>query len=181
MKFGGGLQVELDRLARDFEQQANDFPSKRARVIGKIGTELEAEVQKRVPVENGFVNRGGSGEDGYYRGYKNLIKVKDRRPRGTIRDAQVRHIGSGGGYVAIRPREGIAPQNSGSRRDSYRLVTGALEVGHGTTGSTEATNQFVVGRYFYRQLQGKNVRVAEEIAKKHLDALRQELVEEMNR
>lgn len=161
MKFGGGLQVELDRLARDFEQLANDFPSKRARVIGAIGSELETEVQKRVPVE---------------RGHK-----KYRRPSGTIRDAQVRHIGSGGGYVAIRPREGTAPQNSGNRRDSYKLITGALEVGHGTAGSKSGENQFVVGRYFYRQLQGKNVRVAEEIAKKHLDALRQELVEEMNR
>lgn len=150
MQFRNGFELEFNRLSRDFERVADEFPDRRRKMLAEIGAEIEADVQRRVPQETGRY---------------------PRRPSGTIRAAQKSAIGSGGGYVAIRPMTGSAPQHSGSRRDRYGTITGALEVGHGKRGGG-----YVVGRFFYRSAQPN----AEQIAMRHLTALKNDLVRELS-
>lgn len=153
---GVGFQVELDRLARDFLQAAEQFPEKRRRMMDRIGAELEESVRKNVPVESS--------------------RDRFRRPPGTIRAGQEKKLGSGGGYVAIRPAKGDAPQMSGRRRDRYGTITQALEDGH-RVKLARGGSKFVSGRLFYRTAK----RDAERIAMKHLNELKREIEEELSR
>lgn len=151
-----GFQVELDRLARDFQQTADKFPERRRQMLERIGAELEESVRKNIPVESS--------------------RDRFRRPTGTIRAGQEKRIGTGGGYVAIRPVKGDAPQLSGRRRDRYGTITQALEDGH-SVKLARGGSKFVSGRLFYRTAK----RDAERIAMKHLNEMKREIEEELSR
>ena len=151
-----GFQVELDRLARDFQQAADKFPERRRQMLERIGAELGDAVRKNVPTESS--------------------RDRFRRPPGTIRAGQETKLGSGGGYVAIRPAKGDAPQRVGRRRDRYGTITQALEDGHHVK-LVRGGSKFVSGRLFYRTAR----KSADQIAQKHLDALKREIEEELIR
>lgn len=112
---------QLNILAERFDASAQAFPEIRRAVLEKAGQELRRSVRRGV---------SGSG-----------VKV---------RYWQELHMGSGGGYSAVRPRA----------KESYRgyavgYITNAINSGHKTRGGGGR----VPGQYFYQRAEPDAVRL----------------------
>lgn len=176
-------EASANKLLERFDKTLRDFPDKRRRMLGRLGSELEEILRNNIPVENG--TRGSAD------GRATSARVyTPRRPPGTVRRSQWRFIGDGGGYVAIRPDDKPLPRRLkngatvGGRmpNDSGRVVMKALEGGHprprGLSRPDEvaAAGGWVMGAYPYRTTRAR----AQSVAKKHFNQLVQEIKTEMS-
>ena len=92
---------------------------------------------------------------------------------GKIRRWQVKHVGTGGGYAAVRPVGGI------TGRDSPGAITNYLENGHKIrpAGKTKSRLNvaYVDGRHFYQESQStveaEAIKLAEAFAERLADMI----------
>lgn len=92
---------------------------------------------------------------------------------GKIRRWQVKHVGTGGGYAAVRPVGGI------TGRDSPGAITNYLENGHKIrpAGKTKSRLNvaYVDGRHFYQEsrptVEAEAIKLAEAFAERLADMI----------
>lgn len=94
----------LNELFSRMEEAAKDFPEQKAELLNELGDELQQEVAGQV-VASG-INDGS----------------------GKVRGWQIVAVGSGRGYVAVRPKGEKTGGTTG--RDSEGAITNYLEHGH---------------------------------------------------
>ena len=136
------------RELRELDEKLSDLlkrmPEKRRGLHERLGTEAKALVDSAI---------GGEG---------------------TVQGWQEKHIGSRGGYAAIRPKKGYVSTKKG-KTYAYGYITNALENGHRTRGPsgtakrhrlTRAEHVSVSGKHFYSaartNLETKALKLAEE-------------------
>lgn len=121
--------VKIEGIARGFEEILREFPARRRELHKRVGAAIEREL-------GGEIDRSLSDSGG------------------RVKRWQVAHIGTGGGYAAIRP----ARWNEGgdTRADSAGAITNYLEHGHrirppggGKGYRPRIKMAFVSGRHFY--------------------------------
>lgn len=125
----------LDKLLHSLEELLNRFPDKKQAVLNKLGDDLLRRVRGEI---------GGTGK---------------------VAGWQVPHMGSGGGYVAVRAKENTYQVTKSGKRYAVGYITNAFEDGHkirkhqGGKGYRSRVNVAAVpGRWSYdavrRQLAG---------------------------
>lgn len=136
------IRVEgLDAIISKLEESPEVFREARARKLETIGEELLGRVQSRI---------GGTGD---------------------ISSRQEYRIGSGKGYVAVRPKAKDYLVSAGGRRYATGAVTNAIEGGHAIRGSSGAAKSKyrprirvarVTGKYMYQNTESDAERLAGE-------------------
>lgn len=133
----------LNELDRQFQSLLDDFPQKRRIYHQKLAVEMKRVVQTHI---------AGSLNDSH----------------GKIRSWQEEHVGSGGGYAAVRPVSGKTGANSPG------AITNYLENGHkirppsgqNTKYHARIKVPYVNGRHFYQsastQVEAKAISLAED-------------------
>lgn len=91
---------DLDRLLDSWDRLLRDFPALKRQLLEDLGEELRSAVRGEI---------GGSG---------------------TVQGWQERYIGSGGGYVAVRPKADTYKVTAKGKRYAVGHVTNAIEPGH---------------------------------------------------
>ncbi len=94
----------IDYLIESLNQLVKQFPMEKRSVLEHLGQELLANVRSEI---------GGSGK---------------------VAGWQAPHMGSGGGYVAVRPRAKTYQTTKGGKRYAVGYITNAIEGGHRTGG-----------------------------------------------
>jgi len=145
------MSVELDNLDRflkDFDDLIKKVPQKRRELHEKIADLLKSEVDSNI---SGSVNDN----------------------RGKIKGWQEKHVGSGGGYAAVRP---ISTPKGVPSAKSPGAITNYLEVGHKIRKPSGKSKKyrarikvsFVDGRWFYKKtrenIESKIIALIEDFA-----------------
>lgn len=94
----------LDRITQSWDTLTKRFQSEKREKLREIGQRALGEVQQNI---------GGTGK---------------------VAGWQAPHMGSGGGYVAVRPRAKTYQTTKGGKRYAVGYVTNAIEGGHRTGG-----------------------------------------------
>lgn len=94
----------FDRLAQSWDNLTKRFQSEKREKLREVGQRALGEVQRNI---------GGTGK---------------------VAGWQAPHMGSGGGYVAVRPRAKTYQTTKGGKRYAVGYVTNAIEGGHRTGG-----------------------------------------------
>lgn len=127
-----GIGTEsLDRLMESWDHLLNQFPGDKRAFLEQLGPELLERVRTAI---------GGSGK---------------------VRGWQAVHMGSGGGYVAVRPKKETYEVTRGGKRYAVGYITNAIEGGHkhgGPRGGSGPNYRYrpryhtpaVPGKYFYQ-------------------------------
>lgn len=90
----------IDRLLQSWDQLLKEFPSMKSDLLEKLGQQMLSDVRQQI---------GG---------------------RGNVAGWQERHVGSGRGYVAVRPKADTYKTTQGGKRYAVGHVTNAIENGH---------------------------------------------------
>ena len=128
---GGANTACIDRLLESLNNLLQEFPEKKQAVLDKLGNELLKQVRTAI---------GGSGK---------------------VQGWQAVHMGSGGGYVAVRPKKKTYEVTRGGKRYAVGYITNAIEGGHkhgGPRGGSGRNYRYrpryhtpaVPGKYFYQ-------------------------------
>ncbi len=132
---GGAPNVKiegLDRIAKSWDKLLKEFPAKRREFLERMGQQLLADVRREI---------GGEGK---------------------VAGWQEKHMGSRGGYVAIRAAAKTYQTTMGGKRYAVGYVTNAIENGHrvrtpavrGAKGyRSRAEKAAVPGRWFYQTVR----------------------------
>ena len=138
----------LDKLTRALEDVGKDAPQMQRRVHEQLGEELQRTVQTKV------------------------YTVLTRRT-GKVGRWQVKYIGSGGGYAAVRPAEAPAGPNGAGAVTNY-IVSGhvkrvsrfwsAKQTRRTRTLRAKASGNWVSGRDFYAASRAEAPRLLERAA-----------------
>ena len=96
--------ADLDRLLVSWDALLKEFPKIKRSVLDDLGKELQRRLKTEI---------GGTGK---------------------VAGWQAPHMGSGGGYVAVRPRAKTYQTTKGGKRYAVGYVTNAIEGGHRTGG-----------------------------------------------
>ena len=91
---------DLDRLMESWDKLLKEFPAKRREFLERMGRQLLADVRREI---------GGEGK---------------------VARWQQAHMGSGGGYVAVRPKAKTYKTTPGGKKYAVGYVTNAIEGGH---------------------------------------------------
>lgn len=136
------IRVEgLDAIISKLEDSPEVFREVRVQELETIGHELLGRVQARI---------GGTG---------------------NISSRQEYRVGSGKGYVAVRPKAKDYLVSAGGRRYATGAVTNAIEGGHAIRGSSSAAKSKyrprirvarVTGKYMYQNTESDAERLAGE-------------------
>lgn len=94
----------FDRLTQSWDNLTKRFQSEKKEKLREVGQKALGEVQRNI---------GGTGK---------------------VSGWQAPHMGSGGGYVAVRPRAKTYQTTKGGKRYAVGYVTNAIEGGHRTGG-----------------------------------------------
>lgn len=144
----------LEELDRRFEQALKDLPGARREMHERIAQAVKGEVQSAIST-SGMKHSGGD-----------------------VPGWQEDHVGSGGGYAAVRPEKGVGP--SGKAADGPGAITNYLEGGHKIRPPTgrakrpqrgRAKTLHVKGYHFYATTSTR----AEAIALAEADKFAQEI------
>lgn len=122
---------DFDRLTRSWDKLLKQFPEKKAEVLCRAGDEILARVQSRI---------GGTGK---------------------VKGWQAAHMGSKGGYVAVRAKKETYQETKSGERYAVGYITNAIEGGHrhgGPRGSSNPKYKYrprnktaaVPGKHFYQ-------------------------------
>ena len=149
------VEVEgLDQIEKSWAELLKRFPAERRRVLEQVGQKLLAQVRQEI---------GGEGKVAGWQGI---------------------HMGSGGGYVAIRARAKEYQTTKSGKRYEVGYVTNSVEGGHRTGGRRPGEKApgyryrprlhmpAVPGRWFYDKVRGQ----VDGITEKELDQLRTVIV-----
>lgn len=150
-----GATVEtkgLDRLLQSWDALLKQFPERKRRLLERVGQDLLRDVR---------ANLGGSGK---------------------VAGWQEPHMGSGGGYVAVRPKAKTYQTTKSGKQYAVGHITNAIEGGHkhgGPRGSSGPGYHYrprfhtpaVPGRWFYKETRENLAAMS--------DAELQELVQEI--
>ena len=98
----------LDRLLKSWEQLLKEFPEAKRQALEQMGRDLLLNVQEEI---------GGSGK---------------------VAGWQAPHLGSGGGYVAIRAKANEYQTTKSGKRYAVGLIANAIEGGHRHGGPRES-------------------------------------------
>ena len=147
----------LDKLEKSWGDLLKRFPEEKRRVLEEIGTELLSRVRREI---------GGEGK---------------------VSGWQEAHMGSGGGYVAIRAKAKTYQTTKNGNRYAVGYVTNAIEGGHRTGGQRPGPKAdgyryrpryqkaAVPGKWFYeavrRQMDGLTQKKLDELMKLIVDGL----------
>ena len=138
----------LDGLEKEFQKLLSEFPEKRAALVQKVGGEIKALLDSEI---------GGIGK---------------------VQRWQVVHIGSRGGYAAVRPMG--SSEGAGSGKNSPGAITNYIENGHRTRqpggGAKYYKPQIKVARVPGRKFYEKTATGAQSIAIREAEAWVQELM-----
>lgn len=110
--------IQTDRIGAAFDKILQEFPERRRELHERVGRAVQRELQQQI---------ASSG-------------INDSS--GRVRRWQVVHVGSGGGYAAVRPEKGT------TGADSPGAITNYLEGGH-RIASPRLRVSYVSGYYFY--------------------------------
>ena len=116
----------LDKLMASWDALVEQFPEAKRQLLASIGPEMLARVRQEI---------GGTGK---VAGWQELYR------------------GSGGGYVAVRPRANQYQRTQGGKQYAVGYVTAAIEGGHRVAGPRGGSGYrprihvaAVPGRWFY--------------------------------
>lgn len=134
--------TELDKLMQRLNAILEDFPGERRRMMERLGPVLLQEVRSALG------------------------------PSDKVAGWQEQYVGSGGGYVAIRPKADTYQVTKGGRRYAAGYVTNAIEGGHRVPpkrGSAREGYRYrprgkvaaVPGKWFYDAVRQRLPAVAE--------------------
>ena len=119
-------RIQTDRIGAAFDEILREFPERRRELHERVGRAVQRELQQQI---------ASSG-------------INDSS--GRVRRWQVAHVGSGGGYAAVRPEKG----QTGA--DSPGAITNYLEGGHRIASPRGGKNyrpplrvSYVSGYHFY--------------------------------
>ena len=141
----------LDKLEKSWGDLLKRFPEEKRRVLEEIGTELLSRVRREI---------GGEGK---------------------VSGWQEAHMGSGGGYVAIRPRANTYQTTQNGNRYAVGYVTNSIEGGHRTGGQRPGPK---ANGYRYRPRYKKAATPGKwfyEAVRRQLDGLTQQELDELTR
>lgn len=124
----------LDRLMESWDRLLQQFPEAKRQVLERVGRDLLADVRAEI---------GGSGK---------------------VAGWQAPHMGSGGGYVAVRAKADTYQTTKSGKRYAVGHVTNSIEGGHkhgGHRGSSRKGYRYrpryktaaVPGKWFYRTVR----------------------------
>ena len=118
--------IQTDRIGAAFDKILQEFPERRRELHERVGRAVQRELQQQI---------ASSG-------------INDSS--GRVRRWQVVHVGSGGGYAAVRPEKGT------TGADSPGAITNYLEGGHRIASPRGGKNyrprlrvSYVSGYHFY--------------------------------
>ena len=147
---------EIDRLLESWDRLLKQFPEEKKQALEQMGRDLLANVREKV---------GGSGK---------------------VAGWQEPHMGSGGGYVAVRAKADTYQTTKHGKRYAVGYITNAIEGGHkhgGKRGSKKKGYRYrpryhtaaVPGKWFYQavrqDLAGMSQNEVNELMQKILDGL----------
>lgn len=119
-------RIQTDRIGAAFDKILQEFPERRRELHERVGRAVQRELQRQIAASG----------------------INDSS--GRVRRWQVVHIGSGGGYAAVRPEKG----KTGA--DSPGAITNYLEGGHRIASPRGGKNyrprlrvSYVSGYHFY--------------------------------
>lgn len=119
-------RIQTDRIGAAFDKILREFPEHRRELHERVGRAVQRELQQQI---------ASSG-------------INDSS--GRVRRWQVVHVGSGGGYAAVRPEKGT------TGADSSGAITNYLEGGHRSASPRGGKNyrprlrvSYVSGYHFY--------------------------------
>ena len=126
--------ADLDRLVERWDRLVREFPQQKRALMERMAPKMLELVQQEI---------GGSG---------------------TVQGWQGPHIGSGGGYAAVRPEADTYKTTPGGKRYAVGYVTNAIEGGHkhgGQRGSERLGYRYrpriktaaVPGKHFYQKVR----------------------------
>lgn len=128
----------FDQLEKSWDTLLKQFPQERKAVLEKLGQQILEKVQREI---------GGTGK---------------------VAGWQAPHVGSGGGYVAVRAKANTYQTTKNGHKYAVGYITNAIEGGHKTAGSRPGPKS---ERYRYR---GRNM-VPAVPGRWFYDAVRQDL------
>lgn len=142
----------LDALDRALSELLEEFPEKRRELHDALGTAAKQEVDRAITASG----------------------INDAH--GNVRRWQIKNVGSGGGYAAVRPAG--SSENGGTGPNSQGAITNYLENGRNVRRPSEESLSdesgyrprihavYVSGYHFYQKakadLEPKAIRIAEE-------------------
>lgn len=138
--------TQLEKLSRNLEQAMKEFPEERRAAHEKVGQMLEKRLKATMSAR---------------------LNTRNKNPKGVIGWQEV-HVGSKGGYAAIRPAKTPSGKNGAG------AITNYLESGHKIrrpSGKAKRLQKsrirvaYVAGRYFYRDTAREISQNAEQIMK----------------
>ena len=146
----------MDEFDRALSDLLEEFPEMRRELHEKLAAEAKKEVDAAIS-SSGLTDS-----------------------HGNIRRWQVKHVGSGGGYAAVRAAS--EKEGGGTGPDSAGAITNYLESGHKirpTSGQTRRRGRarvaYVNGYHFYQtarsSFEAKAIRLAEQFSDKLADRL----------
>ena len=142
-----------DALSEELDALLGQFPQMRRELLERMGRAAELELEAQLAASG--MKDGGR----------------------KVRQWQVKQIGSGGGYVAIRPGKGDHQKTPGSKPQTFGRMTAALEEGHKIRGPRGGKGyrprikvSYVSGFHFYEaartSFEAKAIRMVEDFADK---------------
>ena len=119
-------RIQTDRIGAAFDKILREFPERRRELHERVGRAVQRELQRQIAASG----------------------INDSS--GRVRRWQVVHVGSGGGYAAVRPEKGT------TGADSPGAITNYLEGGHRIASPRGGKNyrprlrvSYVSGYHFY--------------------------------
>ena len=119
-------RIQTDRIGAAFDKILQEFPERRRELHERVGRAVQRELQRQIAASG----------------------INDSS--GRVRRWQVVHVGTGGGYAAVRPEKG----KTGA--DSPGAITNYLEGGHRIASPRGGKNyrprlrvSYVSGYHFY--------------------------------
>jgi len=132
-------EVFLKEIFDGFDRLLKEFPEERRRLLDQMGQEALTSVRSQI---------GGYGK---------------------VQSWQDKYVGSGGGYVAVRPKSDTYQTTGKGQRYAVGLVTNAIESGHKVRvpqsgRKSRAKKSNVPGRFFYYYAKQEAQRIAQKYA-----------------
>lgn len=119
-------RIQTDRIGAAFDKILREFPERRRELHERVGRAVQRELQRQIAASG----------------------INDSS--GRVRRWQAVHVGSGGGYAAVRPEKGT------TGADSPGAITNYLEGGHRIASPRGGKNyrprlrvSYVSGYHFY--------------------------------
>ena len=140
----------LKQLDNDFEHILREIPNGRRQLHEEVGKAVLQDVRANIDASLNDAN-------------------------GHIKGIQEHHVGSGGGYAAVRAVRGKGPHGNS---DSPGAITNYLENGHAIRRpsgkakrrrKSRATKPYVDGRHFYAEAERNAQNVALDAAQRYVD------------